>query len=395
MAKVRNIVEMIKSQVETGREVVGLIAESKVNANKRYALKNVNQGTYTFEEVVPEDEDRTPDTIKVNESNAQVMRYIVNPNAKPAPEAELKDGKLFVAGKEIPTGDLEVVKIFGGIEGNLFVGVKTQGEELNVYMYDVQFDKFTEQRFVDGSTFAVNLDGKLFLVENVIEEVTKKDVHGKDLVDADGNPVKGKVAKSVSVYNATNYGLMPTPIGDDEYDEYDEYDDEEDYDCYDPFNSVHLLPISNIRLIEQGHRKDIAVFTQYEEDEEGFICESEKTVVRLFEYDFANLVRNQVGTYVLNSADAEIYLGGSFGRAPVTTVVDDGQLIINDRFGCKIIDKAEVVDAIKNHPYFCATDVRKDDEDRNVVKFIYANRDNELAAFELVNTDRGQLVTLC
>ena len=119
------------------------------------------------------------------------------------------------------------------------------------------------------------------------------------------------MAKSVSVYNATNCGLMPTPIGDD-YDEY-EYDDEEDYDYYDPFGNVRLLPISNIRLIEQGHRKDVAIFTQFEEDEEGFIHESEKTVVKLFEYDFANLVRAQVGTYVLNSADAEIYLGGSFG----------------------------------------------------------------------------------
>lgn len=393
MAKVKNIVEMINGQQLTGREVLGLIAESKVNANKRYALKNVNQGTYTFEEVVPEDEERTPDIIKINESNAQVMRYIVNPNPKPAPEAELKDGKLFVAGKEVPTGDLEIVKIFGGIEGKLFVGVKTQGEELNVYMYDVQFDKFVEQRFVDGSTFAVNLDGKLFLVENVVEEVTKKDADGKDVLDADGNSVKGKVVRSVSVYNATNYGLMPTLIGYD--DNEDEYDDEEDYDSYDSFSSIRLLPISNIRLIEQGHRKDVAVFTNFEEDEEGFIHESTKTVVRLFEYDFANLVESQVGTYVLNSADAEIYLGGSFGRAPVTTIVDDGQLIVNDRFGCKIIDKAEVVDAIKNHPYFCATDVRKDDEDRNVVKFIYANRDNELTAFELVNTDRGQLVTLC
>ena len=137
MAKNKTIVEMINGQATTGREVIGLIAESKVNANKRYALKDVNQGTYTFEEVVPEDEERTPDVVKINESNAQVMRYIVNPNPKPAPEAELKDGKLFV-------------------------GVKTQGEELNVYMYDVQFDKFNEQRFVDGSTFAVNLDVKTF-----------------------------------------------------------------------------------------------------------------------------------------------------------------------------------------------------------------------------------------
>lgn len=392
MAKNKTIVEMINGQTATGREVIGLIAESKVNANKRYALKDVNQGTYTFEEVVPEDEERTPDVIKINEANAQVMRYIINPNPKPAPEAELKDGKLFVAGKEILTGDLEVVKIFGGVEGKLFVGVKTQGEDLDVYMYDVQFDKFIEQRFVDGSTFAVNLDGKLFLVENVIEEVEKKDADGKDVLDTDGNPVKGKVAKSVSVYNATYCGLMPTPIGEDDFTE--DIDDDDEYG-YNPFNNVRLLPISNIRLIEQGPRKDVAVFTNFEKDEDGFVHESEKTVVRLFEYDLYNLVGAQVGCYVLNSTDAEIYLGGSFGRAPVITIVDDGQLIINDRFGCKIIDKADIVDAIKGHPYFCATDVRKDDEDRNVVKFIYANRDNELAAFELVNTDRGQLVNLC
>ena len=74
---------------------------------------------------------------------------------------------------------------------------------------------------------------------------------------------------------------------------------------------------------------------------------------------------------------------------------------INPKMAAQRLDELKVqrpdveVDAIKGHPYFCATDVRKDDEDRNVVKFIYANRDNELAAFELVNTDRGQLVNLC
>lgn len=393
MAKNKNLVTMVAEQQATGREVIGLIAESKVNDNKRYELKSVDQGVLTFQEIVPEDEDRTPDVIKIDSANAEAMRYVRNVNEKPAPQATLDDGKLTVNGNEIPTGTLEIVKLLGGVKGTLLVGVATPDENMvDVYRYDVQFDKFEKvAASLSATVRPIILDGSLFLIENWTEEVVQKDEDGKEVTDADGNVVTETAVKRVEVYAFQN-GMLNSVFGGADYDDYDEDDYYDDYD--EDVNA--LLPISDIRLVSQGDRKDVVILTQVEEDENGYIHESENTVATLFRFNkYALIDGGSVGTYVLNSADAEIYLGGSFGRAPVVTIVDDGQLLIRDRFGLKVIDNAEVVAAIKAHPYFCGTEVSKDDEERDVVKFVYASKDNEIAAFTLVNTDRGQLVSLC
>ena len=393
MAKQVNFYQMVMGQVVTGREVVGTKCQLKTADNAEYQVTKVNvtDGYIEITEILPEDvaDAAVAKVVKITEKNAIVVRYVMNPNPKPTPEAALKEenGKkyLVIGDNKVFLGKITAEKVVAGFTGEVILGVKNDKDEkfMNLLRYDVQFDKFDAETFATVSKAAevVVIDGKTYIIDNIIEDVPQFDADGKPVLDANNNQVIKRRVVDVALYEYRGKGYLRRLVtengcNDDEYDEDDYYD-----------SIIFEVPIKSMRLIEQGQRKDIAIVTTDEVDSDGYLAESKQATITLLRAgDYA-----KVGTFYVNDPDAKIYLGGSFSKRPVVTVKDADQILIRDDHGLKVVDDIAVVAAMEGYNYFCATEVKKDEDDNNVVIFTYANVAMEVKSFKMTNTDRGLL----
>lgn len=401
--KTQTIVTMVKGQMATGREVIGLIAENKVKDNVRYSLTKVDAeaGEFTFTEVLAEDDPdgKVADVVVITADNADTMRYIMNPNEKPVPEATIveENGKKYlkINDTNIFLGTIDALAVVGGNKGEVFIAVPSKKEDrVDLMKYEVQTDKFST--FLQGVSVdvkMVNLEDSTFIINNVIDEIPQKDKDGNPILDANGDPVVKKRCASNTVLQYKDGGVVGR-IGSDREDVYDEFEDndyDDDYDDYDDCEDA-LVPVESIRIIQQGDRKDIAVVTKMTIDKDGYLIEDDEATIMLF--TFNGYVGNRVGTFFVKDPEAKIYLGGSFNKPPIITVKDKNCILIRDRFGLKIIDDKEVVKEMEGFNYFLGTEVSKDEDDRDVVTFIYGNKGMEVKRFTMVSTDRGILFNM-
>jgi len=399
MAKTQTIVTMVAGQAKTGRNVIGLIAENKVDANKKYALTkyDAETGDLEFTEQLPEDapEGTVANVVKITKENAAVMRYVMNPNEKPCPEAKLvtENGQqyLVIGDNKVFLGTIAAIKVVAGYTGEVILGVEADDDKyMGLLRYDVQFDKFDAAPFATVSRAAkvIVLDSKTYIYDNIIEDVAQVDDKGNPIVDAAGDPVTKPRLVDSSLYQYSGRGYLSRMYAG-EYRDYDYDEDEDDY--YDDDNDGSFnAPIDSIRLVEQGDRKDLAIVFVKEVDDDGYLVDKAGATIMLFRVnDFT-----RVGTFNVSDPEAKVYLGGSFKKAPVVTVKDSNQILIRDAYGLKVVNNAAVVTAMAGYNYFCGTEVKKDDDDRDVVTFTYANKDMAVKSFTMTNTDRGTLFEL-
>ncbi len=407
MSNMKNgFVALVKSQAETGREVIGTIAKV-IPDNERFQIKAIDNeaGTITLEQVLPEGSEDEPKVITITESNQVVAHYVCNPNERPAPEAEIQEenGKKFLVldpgstnEKAVFMGSIKGLKVLGGLEGQVVFTVEgTDETNVGLMGYDVQLDKFydinADEPF-DKGIFFVSIDkDHTYVVENLIAEKPVLDKDGNETKDENGDVVTEPVfvaANLFRLYAARNENSVRIFISggdcgcgyDEEYDEDDEDYNDDSYESDPTFGA----PIKSVRLVEQAGRRDVVVVT-----------ESLKGNLRLSLYidEDGNLGR-RVGSFTINDADAKVFLGGSSEKPPVVTVKDKDQILIRTGRGLLAVDDAEVIDALQGYNYFAGVFGSKDDEDRNVSTWHYANADYDVKSFSSVVTDRGVMFWL-
>ena len=395
MAKRSNILTEVTGQAATGRKVIGTIIENKILDNKKFEITEFSaEGkTFTAQEIIPEGEEpeRVPTVVTITEKNAEAFRYVVNPNKKPAPEAELiedNNGRKFlvIGGNKISCGTLPVTRVIGGVTGEVILATEANDGAMNLLRYIVQTDKFEPIGNIVGENIEmVKLGDVTLLVDNIIEKVPQTDKDGNPVVDNDGEQLVKDRCVSAKVYTYRN-GYLNIELGRDadSYCEYCEYDEDEDDD-----DDIAIVPIESIRLIEQGKRRDYAVVTTLDTDGDGYLTEGTARVTLYQAYDDGTF-GGRCGRYELNDKDAKIYLGGSFRKAPVVTITDKDRIIIRDAYGTKVVDDPEVVAEMAGYVYFCGTEMDGDD-----VVFTYADKDYNIKSFRMERTDRGILFSVC
>lgn len=156
MAK-KNIVEMIKGQSETGREVVGTVATMSLPFSPKATLTAIDDdGDLVFQEVLPDDSTAEPRIWHVNADNAELAHYQYNPNQKPCPKTVVdENGQLTVNGKTVFLGDIKLMPNSQpmSVPGGAYVlataendsSVPEEWQQSELYFYDVQSDKFEDR----------------------------------------------------------------------------------------------------------------------------------------------------------------------------------------------------------------------------------------------------------
>ncbi len=392
------IIEMLKEQYQTGREIKGAIAKI-VPDNKKYELIdfNIENSIFTFQEIVAEDSEDLPKTITISEDNALVAHLDENPNEKPNYDAKIIDGDnghkvLSFGEKQIDMGTISGQRVLAGKNGKIIFTVSTSNEGIvDIWSYDVQYDHFD---IVAGS-FGQNIKRfsigeEVYLIDNIISTIEQKDENGNKIIDEDGCVVTKNVLNSMSLYK-----LVVTKAGKDSSVELVEVNLIDPLPEDDDDNIRYLnLPIEEIRLVTQGSRQDFVVATSKSIDKDGFLVEDDKVTIRLYAYD-GGFIGNRVGTFYVSSEKAKIFLGGPMTKPPVVTIKDDKKILINSKIGLSVIDEKTVVEALKEYNYYCGADIKNNDKGQQEVTFYYANDDrSKVKAFVRTDTDRGIMYKL-
>lgn len=398
----KTMTEMVAEQKATGREVIGLIAEKKNDDNRRYSLSgyDAETGVLEFTEIVEEGSDTVPKTVKITKDNDKIMRYICNPNEKPVPDAKLleKGGKKFleIEGREISLGTLDVIRVVGGAKGEVFLAVpsKTDKNRVNLIKYIVQTDEIRHDFMenVSADVKILNVEDKVFIINNVIEDVPLRDKDDNPVLDENGDQiVRKKCLVSDLMLYADGCITSKLCVRDNNTDDTDDYDDYDDYDC----ENDTCIPVDSVRIISQGDcRKDLVVVTTKELDEDSYLVDADKATIYLFATD-GLYIGSSVGTFYAKDPKAQVFLGGSFKKPPVVTVKDKDEILIRDAFGLKVIDDADVVAKMDGYNDFLGTEVSKDEKNRDIVKFSYGNKTDDVKTFSMVKTDRGTIFEMC
>ncbi len=406
MLKKNGFVAMVKSQKATGREVIGTVARV-IPDNEKYQIKAIDDeaGTITLEQILPEDSEDEPKVVTITEANQIVAHYVTNPNERPAPEAEIQDrnGKKTLvlepgtnAETPINMGSIKGLVVLGGIEGQVIFTVESDNEDkVNLMGYDVQTDSFyeitTESLLAEGVSFIAMDKDHTYIVENVVVDEEVLDDDGKPKKDDAGNVITEKVFKKASIFkiyvgrtDGSVRAYLDSQDYEPEYDE-DEEDEDDEYEYETETVSTELgAPIKSMRLVEQAGRRDVVVVTESLEGE-----------VRLNLYiDNGGSLGQRVGSFIVKSTDAKVFLGGSNDRPPVVTVKDDDQVLIRTGKGLLVVDDAEVVEALRGYNLFAGKFSSKDEDDREVDTYFYANADLQVVIFKVTNSDRGNLFEL-
>lgn len=385
MAKKMTVVEMVLGQAATGREVIGTIVKV-IPDSKEFKVTAIDAENKSLEitEVLDEEAEQEPKVIKLTEANAIVAHYVKNPNEKPAPEAELKDGELIIGGNNINIGTLPLTSVIGGIKGAVLLAAEPKSgrdKKIDLLGYIVQTDKFVtiiEDIAVDTKLYV--LDGTPILVSNVIETRDVLDDEGKVIGQADYvervefNKI-GIDGDNISLYGIGGY--------ENEY-----YDEElDDYVTTTGSYGNLNIPIEQVRIVKQASKSDYVVVTTKDVDKNGNLIDG-KPILHLY---VAGTDKG-VGTIEVKDKAARVYLGGAAGRgdAPVVTVKSDSDFIIRTKYGYINVTDATVMAAMKDYNLFVGSSFEEDENSNKVTTFTYAKDDlSEVKSFEMAVTDRG------
>lgn len=402
----KNLLALVAAQAQTGREIVGLVCKV-VPDNEKYEVVDYDpEGErLILQQILPEDSEEQPEQIVITKANELVAHYAYNPNERPAPDAEIieENGKkiLKIDENKIFMGNIPGIKVLGGKSGQVLFTTETDAKnKVGLYGYDVQMDTFYQiYAEIEETVFLAAIDDThTYLIENIIREEPVLDKDGNETKDAAGNVITEPVFKEANIYsifatrseNSVRLGVSLACCRDD-YDEYydeDEYDeDEDDQDYREGFKPDEFdAPIVSVRLVKQGNRSDIVVVTKS--------LDGEKITMKLFIDDYS-IFGARVGTFLLKDETAKVFLGGSSEKPPVVTVKDNGVILIRTQRGLLVVDDPQIVSEMAGFDYFCGVFGEKDDEDRDVSVWAYANADrSQVKKFSSVETDRGTLFGL-
>lgn len=151
--------------------------------------------------------------------------------------------------------------------------------------------------------------------------------------------------------------------------------------------SRFAVPIESVRMVEQAGRKDLVVVTKDTIDDDGYLTDEEQPTIRLFTMD-----GRKVGTYLVNSMDAKVYLGGSTKSAPSVTVFDKDQIFVRaDKYGMKILKDPKIVEALEGHTVYCGKEY---DEETKTATYYFGDEKQNVVGFSYRETDRGPVIKL-
>lgn len=373
-----NVVSMIMEQAKTGREVIGTTV-SVVPDNKIYKVTAIDktEGTVTVTEVLDEESEAVADVVVLSNKNARIAHYINNPNEKPVPDVKLSEqnGKCiltFENGRTVNCGQIKVLKVLGGVKGNVLLVTENAGQDnvVDLMIYNVQNDKFEilESEFTVPSSDIrmISLSGGLnLLVDTLIRDVEEKDSNGNVV-----GTYKELVFNNAYTVN-DSYGVSLDEV-------------------YDGFPLI-----SKADVVEQAGRKDLVIVTTAAETN-GKLEALSNAQINLYRINSANEVCELVETYDVASVDAKVYLGGASGTAPVITVRDDNKVYITTGHGTIVVDEPAIVTkmADEGYNYFDGVYSYTDEDGNAGARWYYSNNKREEFSFTSVETDRGTLFNL-
>lgn len=370
------LMEIVKQAATAGREVVGIeVTMSNDDALYRITEYDAESGAIKVAKIL---EDGTTDSneIVLSGINTMFAHFKYNPNPKPTADATIVDNDLVIDnGPTVSLGSIKAQKVLGAVPGLVILGVgEPEDEELEVYTFNAQFSAdpdfvgtFKDAGFkVPANTKAVVIDDRTYFIETVITPVEIKD---KD----------GKVTDVKEICTSDLIQIMATGTGEDTTVYLKEFGNS---------GSGFAVPIESVRMVEQAGRKDLVVVTKDTIDDDGYLTDEEQPTIRLFTMD-----GRKVGTYLVNSMDAKVYLGGSTKSAPSVTVFDKDQIFVRaDKYGMKILKDPKIVAALEGHTVYCGKEY---DEETKTATYYFGDEKQNVVGFSYRETDRGPVIKLC
>lgn len=406
------LMDIVKATAEAGREVVGIeVAMSNDDALYRITEYDAESGSIKVAKIL-EDGSTDSNEIVLSGINTMFAHFKYNPNPKPTADAVIVDGELVIEnGPTVSLGNIKAQKVLGSVPGLVILGVgEPEDDMLEVYTFNAQFSTdpdfigtFKDAGFaVPANTRAVVIEDRTYFIETVITPIEIKDKDGnvketKDVCTSDlvQIMVTGS-GEDTTVYGASFFGDNGEAMdyGDYCYENDLDEDTEEADEAYDEYlaeftssGSGFAVPIENVRMVEQAGRKDFVVVTKRTVDDDGYLADEDQPTIRLFTMD-----GQKVGTFLVNSMDAKVYLGGSAKSAPAVTVFDKGQIFVRaDKYGMKILTDPKIVLALEGHTVYCGKEY---DEETKTATYYFGDEKQNVVGFSYRETDRGPVIKL-
>lgn len=359
-----NFVEMIMAQVAAGREVVGTIAFNKVD-KKNYIIDSVDtkKKVIVLKEQAPFDaaDDFEPAEIEVDNKNAVVLHYVENPNPKAAIIAKVDGKNLVIGDQKISMGTLPIKEVVLTGAGVVVLAATTDNaDQVNLYVYDVQTDKF------DDLDVQIQADYDVVDIDDTTKAIITNKLGEIELKDDNGVPT----GETVKV--AVDCQVIPVFIGDKGL-------------TIATYAALTFdAPIDAINVYDDV----VGIVSSMKTNVNGYLESADQNMIRVFTKNLSE----KINSYLVEDPNADITFGGQYDS--VTTVFDKNVILIRNNRGLVIVNDAAVVKKMKGFKHFVNVSGTKSDRDENVTTWTYANDDLKVQSFTQAVTDRGIIFTL-
>jgi hypothetical protein len=369
-----NIIKAIETQKAAGRKVEGIVVKVSMPNNPRARLTSFENGQAVFEEILPDNSGVEPRQWLVTNDNFELVHYELNPNSKVVPEAEFGENGLVVNGQHVDTGDIDVRAVVAVAPNTAFlqVGDLVDKYTANVVEYDVQRDKFRKREF------AMPIETKTIVLPDTQDGATRAVLIANRYADVVKDPDENGDGNIVKVYEGTEY----TPFLNGE--------------------STGLAvvadataPILDAFSVEGDDSKIVFVLQSGIEsvDEAKIVPEGEPKRAECYMTSFEFPTGNEYESLTVPIVATKAV---SCGRHQVYTFFggDEAYVVDTDSDIPPVTLSGDVAKAVFNHPYYCGTRT-KYDEDGNI-GYVYAYTDgkNEVVRFVVRHTDRAEVIEL-
>lgn len=359
-----NFIEMIMAQVAAGREVVGTIAFNKVD-KKSYVVdsNDTKKQTVTLKEQTPidADEDFEPAEIKVDSKNAVVLHYVENPNPKAAIDAKIDGKNLVIGDQKISMGTLPIKEAVLTGSGKVVLAATTDNaDQVNLYIYDVQADKF------DDLDIQIQADYNVVDIDDTTKAIITNKIGEIELKYDNGVPT----GETVKV--AVDCQVIPVFVGN------------RDLTVATYAALTFDAPIDAINVYDDV----VGIVSSMKTNVNGYLEAADQNMIRVFKKDLSE----KLNSYLVDDPNADITIGGQYNA--VTTVFDKNAILIRNNRGLVVVNDAAVVKKMKGFKHFIEVTGAKSDRDENVTTWTYANDDLKVQSFTQAVTDRGIIFTL-